>query len=100
MEDTDVRSSMTREQLEQICAPLFARMKGPVEKALANAGLKASDISSVEIVGSSTRIPAIAKIMEDAFGRPPSRTMNSKECVSRGCALQCAMLSPVFKVSV
>lgn len=98
MDDVDVRSKLTREELEQICAPLFARIKGPCEEALASAGLKAEDISSVEIVGSSTRIPAIAKVIEDAFKRPPSRTLNSKECVSRGCALQCAMLSPVFKV--
>ena len=67
-------------------------------QALADAGMRPEDISSVEIVGSSTRMPGIAKIIEDVLGRVPSRTMNSKECVSRGCALQCAMLSPVFKV--
>ena len=68
-------------------------------QALSGAGLKPEDISSVEIVGSSTRIPAVAKVVEDVFKRVPSRTMNTKECVSRGCALQCAMLSPVFKVN-
>lgn len=98
MEDTDVRGMMTRDELETICAPLFARMRAPIDQALAEAGLKPEDISSVEIVGSSTRIPAVARVVEEAFKRPPSRTMNSKECVSRGCALQCAMLSPVFKV--
>lgn len=98
MDDVDVRSALNREQLETICAPLFARIRAPIDKALADAGLKAEDISAVEIVGSSTRIPAIAKVVEDAFKRAPSRTLNSKESVSRGCALQCAMLSPVFKV--
>jgi heat shock protein 4 len=38
------------------------------------------------------------KLVETAFGQPPSRTLNAKEVVSRGCALACAMLSPVFKV--
>lgn len=56
------------------------------------------DISSVEIVGSSTRIPSVYQAVEDVFKMGPSRTLNSKECVSRGAALQCAMLSPVFKV--
>lgn len=98
MEDADVRSSMTRDQLEALCAPLFVKLKAPMLKALSDAGLKPEDISSVEIVGSSTRIPAVARAVEECFQRPPSRTMNSKECVSRGCALQCAMLSPVFKV--
>lgn len=98
MDDVDVRSKLSREELEQICAPLFARIKGPCDAALHSAGLTPEDINSVEIVGSSTRIPAIAKVIEDVFKRHPSRTLNSKECVSRGCALQCAMLSPVFKV--
>ncbi|GAX78376.1 hypothetical protein CEUSTIGMA_g5818.t1 [Chlamydomonas eustigma] len=98
MDDKDVRGMMTREQLEALCAPLFSRFKAPIDRALADAKLKPQDISSVEIVGSSTRIPSIAKVVEEAFQRIPSRTLNSKECVSRGCALQCAMLSPVFKV--
>ena len=44
-------------------------------------------------------MPAVAKLVENAFGQAPSRTLNAKEVVSRGCALACAMLSPVFKVS-
>lgn len=98
MEDIDVRSKLTRDELEEICQPVFSRLKAPMVKALAEAGCKPEDISSVEIVGSSTRIPAFARVVEDVFRQAPSRTMNSKECVSRGCALQCAMLSPVFKV--
>lgn len=61
-------------------------------------GLSAKDIGSVEIVGSSTRVPAVYRAVEDVFGQAPSRTLNAKEVVSRGCALQCAMLSPTFKV--
>ena len=52
----------------------------------------------MEVVGSGTRVPAVYKVVEEVFGQAPSRTLNAKEVVSRGCALQCAMLSPTFKV--
>ena len=70
-----------------------------VPQALADAGLEASQIAAVEVVGGTTRVPAVAQRLTDFFGGlEPSRTLNSKETVSRGCALQCAMLSPTFKV--
>ena len=53
---------------------------------------------SVEIVGGSSRIPAIKTMIETVFGKGVSTTLNADEAVSRGCALQCAILSPVFKV--
>lgn len=56
------------------------------------------DIHSVEIVGGSTRIPAIKHLIEKVFGKVPSTTLNQDEAVARGCALQCAILSPAFKV--
>ena len=55
-------------------------------------------VCSVEIVGGSTRIPAIKTMIESVFGKVASTTLNADEAVSRGCALQCAILSPVFKV--
>ena len=55
-------------------------------------------MANVEVVGGTTRVPMVLKQLTDLFGREPSRTLNSKETVSRGCALQCAMLSPTFKV--
>lgn len=54
-------------------------------------------ISTVEVVGGSSRVPAVTTALADFFGKEPSRTMNAKECVSRGAALQCAMLSPIFR---
>ncbi|KAG2501566.1 hypothetical protein HYH03_000072 [Edaphochlamys debaryana] len=98
MEDSDLRGMMTRELFEQLAEPILARLRAPMEAALRESGLSVDDISSVEVVGSSTRMPAVCRIVEDVFKKAPSRTMNSKECVSRGAALQCAMLSPVFKV--
>jgi molecular chaperone DnaK (HSP70) len=62
------------------------------------AGLQASDISSIEVLGGSTRVPAVFNLVQDVFGVTPSRTLNAKEVVSRGAALQCAMISPLIKV--
>merc|ERR1712088_895455 len=59
---------------------------------------KLEDIYAVEIVGGSTRIPAIKAAIEKVFGKTPNTTLNADEAVSRGCALQCAILSPTFKV--
>ena len=73
-------------------------LPSPHLQALAGAGLEASQVASVEVVGGTTRVPSVLKQLTDLFGREPSRTLNSKETVSRGCALQCAMLSPTFKV--
>ena len=70
----------------------------PCLQALADAGREASQVANVEVVGGTTRVPMVLKQLTDLFGREPSRTLNSKETVSRGCALQCAMLSPTFKV--
>ncbi|GIL79849.1 hypothetical protein Vretimale_12448 [Volvox reticuliferus] len=98
MEDEDLRGMMTREHFEQLAEPILARLRVPMEEALRESKLTIDDISSVEVVGSCTRMPAVCRIVEEVFKKAPSRTMNSKECVSRGAALQCAMLSPVFKV--
>ena len=65
---------------------------------LAQAKLTKEDIHSVEIIGGSTRIPAIKEVIEQVFGKPPSTTLNQVEAVARGCALQAAILSPTFRV--
>lgn len=61
-------------------------------------GLQPSEIATVEVLGGSTRVPAVFKLVETVFGVTPSRTLNAKEVVSRGAALQCAMISPLIKV--
>lgn len=61
-------------------------------------GLNLNDIYAVEIVGGSSRIPAIKQLIEKVFQKAPSTTLNQDEAVSRGCALQCAMLSPAVRV--
>ncbi|KAE9616148.1 hypothetical protein Lal_00017243 [Lupinus albus] len=98
MDEKDVRSFIKRDDFEQLSLPILERVKGPLEKALAEAGLTVENIHMVEVVGSGSRVPAINKILTEFFGKEPRRTMNASECVARGCALQCAILSPTFKV--
>ncbi|KAL5975145.1 hypothetical protein ACLOJK_031824 [Asimina triloba] len=98
MDEKDVRGFIKREEFEKICVPILERVKSPLEKALTEAGLGVENIHSVEVVGSGSRVPAIIKIITEFFGKEPRRTMNASECVARGCALQCAILSPTFKV--
>lgn len=60
--------------------------------------LKLEEIYAVEIVGGSSRIPALKQLIEQIFRVTASTTLNQDEAVSRGCALQCAMLSPAIRV--
>ncbi|GAB2293558.1 hypothetical protein Dimus_027765 [Dionaea muscipula] len=98
MDEKDVRGFIKREEFEQISAPILERVKKPLEKALAEAGLATESIHTVEVVGSGSRVPAIIKILTEFFGKDPRRTMNASESVAKGCALQCAILSPSIKV--
>ncbi|KAI3789733.1 hypothetical protein L2E82_02536 [Cichorium intybus] len=98
MDDKDVRGFIKRDEFEQISAPILERVKKPLEKALLEAQLTVDNIYAVEVVGSGSRVPAVIKILTEFFGKEPRRTMNASECVSKGCALECAILSPTFKV--
>ncbi|CAK7356663.1 unnamed protein product [Dovyalis caffra] len=98
MDEKDVRGFIKREEFEQISIPILERVKRPLEKALNDAGLAVENVHTVEVVGSASRVPAMMKILTEFFGKEPRRTMNASECVSRGCALECAILSPTFKV--
>ena len=66
-------------------------------QALEDAKISLEDIASVEVTGGSSRVPAIISILKEMLQKEPSRTLNATEVISRGCALNCAMLSPVFK---
>merc|ERR1711988_566019 len=68
-------------------------------EAVEGSGLTKNDISSVEIFGGTARVPAVQDRIAAFFGKEQcSKTLNMDECVAKGCALQCAMLSPAFKV--
>lgn len=98
MDEKDVKGHIKREEFEKLCSSLVDRLRIPCSRVLGNAGLTVDKIYSVELVGSGSRVPAIVKMLSSLFNREPSRTLNASECVARGCALQCAMLSPVYRV--
>ncbi|MBE0646367.1 MAG: molecular chaperone DnaK [Bacteroidales bacterium] len=88
---------LSRAKLEQLIDPLMQATVEPCRKALADAGLKASDINEVILVGGSTRIPAIQKIVKDFFGKEPSKGVNPDEVVAIGAAIQGGVLTGEVK---
>uniref|UniRef100_A0A8B9HPE9 Heat shock 105/110 protein 1 n=1 Tax=Astyanax mexicanus TaxID=7994 RepID=A0A8B9HPE9_ASTMX len=100
MDDKDVSGKMSRYwgKFEELCADLIERVTVPLVAALEQAQVQLQDISAVEIVGGATRIPVVKTQISRFFRRDVSTTLNADEAVARGCALQCAMLSPAFKV--
>ena len=85
--------TLTRAQFEQLCDDLIRKTIEPCKKALADAGYKTSDIDEVILVGGSTRIPAIQKVVEDFFGKVPSKGVNPDEVVAIGASIQGGVLS-------
>ena len=83
---------LTRSKLESICAELLDKLEGPCRTALKDAGLSASDINEVILVGGMTRMPAVQERVEKIFGRTPSKGVNPDEVVSIGAAIQGGVL--------
>ena len=98
MDDVDVSSSMTREELEELVKPLLTRVTEPVTKALAQANLTVEDIDFVEIIGGTTRIPTLKNSISEAFNKPLSTTLNQDEAIAKGAAFICAIHSPTLRV--
>lgn len=88
---------LTRAKFEQLADSLIRRTLEPCKKALEDAGMKPNDIDEVILVGGSTRIPAIQKLVEDFFGRTPGKGVNPDEVVAIGAAIQGAVLTGEVK---
>ena len=89
--------NLTRAKFEQLADTLIQRTVEPCRKALQDAGLKASEIDEVLLVGGSTRIPAIQQIVEKFFGKAPNRGVNPDEVVAIGAAVQGGVLAGEVK---
>ncbi|KAF7704366.1 heat shock 70 kDa protein 4L [Silurus meridionalis] len=98
MNDIDVSGKMNRSQFEELCAQLLMRVEAPLKAVIEQSKLSRDEIYAVEVVGGATRIPAIKERISKFFSKDVSTTLNADEAVARGCALQCAILSPAFKV--
>ncbi len=85
--------TLTRAKFEQLSDDLIKRSMDPCKKALNDAGLKASDIDEVILVGGSTRIPKIQEEVEKFFGKTPSKGVNPDEVVAIGAAIQGGVLT-------
>ena len=85
--------TLTRAKFEQLCDHLIQATIEPCRRALADAGLTASDIDDVILVGGSTRIPAVQEIVKKFFGKTPSKGVNPDEVVAVGAAIQGGVLS-------
>ncbi len=85
--------TLTRAEFERLADKLIQATIKPCEQALSDAGLKASDIDEVILVGGSTRIPAIQEIVKKFFGKVPSKGVNPDEVVAVGAAIQGGVLS-------
>ncbi|XP_075240557.1 heat shock protein 105 kDa-like [Convolutriloba macropyga] len=100
MDDKDVSADMSRDQMEELCAEVFQRIKVKLEEILKLSGLDLQQLYSVEIVGGSSRVALFKTIVQEVFKMEPSTTLNADESVARGCALQCAMLSAASQVQL
>ncbi len=89
--------TLTRAKFEQLNDDLIRRTIEPCSKALSDAGLSKSDIDEVILVGGSTRIPAIQKIVGDFFNKTPSKGVNPDEVVALGAAIQGGVLTGEVK---
>ena len=85
--------SMTREELEILVQDMVARLEAPCVTALEDAGLSASEIDEVVLVGGMTRMPLVQKKVEEIFGKPPMKGVNPDEVVSAGAAIQGGVLT-------
>ncbi len=88
---------LTRAKFEQLADPLFERCLKPCEQALKDAGISASAIDEVILVGGSTRIPKVQELVEKFFGKKPNKSVNPDEVVAIGAAIQGAVLSGEVK---
>ena len=85
--------SLTRAKFEHLCDDLIKRTIPPMEKALADAGMKPSEVDEVILVGGSTRIPKIQEIVKEFFGKDPHKGVNPDEVVGVGAAIQGGVLA-------
>merc|ERR1712137_1339537 len=94
-EGIDFYTNITRARFEELCADLFRGTLEPVEKALRDAKYDKSQIHELVLVGGSTRIPKVQKLLEDFFnGKGLNKSINPDEAVAYGAAVQAAILNP------
>ncbi|KAK0543296.1 Hsp70 chaperone [Tilletia horrida] len=93
-EGIDFYTSITRARFEELCGDLFSHTIDPVEKVLRDSKIDKASVHEIVLVGGSTRIPRVQKLLRDFFnGREPNKSINPDEAVAYGAAVQAAILS-------
>ncbi|KAF7338351.1 hypothetical protein MVEN_02060700 [Mycena venus] len=93
-EGIDFYTSLTRARFEELCQDLFRSTLEPVEKVLRDSKIDKANVHEIVLVGGSTRIPRIVKLVSDFFnGKEPNKSINPDEAVAYGAAVQAAILS-------
>jgi len=85
--------ALTRSKLEQLVEDLVEKSRGPVVKALSDAGMRPGEVNEVVLVGGQTRMPAVQKMVQRIFDREPNRGVNPDEVVAIGAAIQAGVLT-------
>ena len=80
--------TLTRAKFNELTAHLVEKTAGPVRQAMSDAGITASDLTKVLLVGGSSRVPAVQEMVKKLTGKTPARNVNPDECVAMGAALQ------------
>ena len=84
--------NLTRAKFDELTADLVDKTAGPTRSAIKDSGLSASEIDKIILVGGSTRIPAVQKVVKDITGKEPYKGINPDECVAVGAAIQAGVL--------
>ena len=87
------KRTVTRAEFEAVVAPLLERTVGPCRRALKDAGLQATELDGVILVGGSTRVPAVRALVQRVFGKPPLTDLDPDQVVALGAAVQADLLS-------
>ncbi len=85
--------SLSRAEFDRMIEPIVARTLEPCRKALKDAGVSASEVNEIILVGGSTRIPLVQQKVKELFGKEPNRSVNPDEVVAAGAAIQAGVLS-------
>lgn len=89
--DCEWSEVFTQDQLRQVLEPLLERLRGPIERALRDARIRLADLDEVLLVGGTTRMPLVRKLVAGLFGRFPSMHLNPDEIIAQGAAIQAAL---------
>lgn len=87
------QAEMTRAKYEEMIAPILARLQAPCLQALSDAGVKPEQLGAVLLVGGSTRIPAVHRLVKEIFGREPDRSVSPDNAVALGAAIQAGIMN-------